>query len=756
MSAALRTPLFSICHTSARPDKWRAVYDDWMEKAVHPEQVEYVLCIDPRWGFSLDPAQYETALDNIIVEQNTGRRCYVDGVNIAAAASSGSILIVNADDQFACEAWDEALSGEVCGVQVDVFAGTEKRFLDESFVIDVNTGTPAESAYKVCQMPILSRARYEAQGGEVFYHGYESMCADNDFREWAVKDGVLIDAYHLYFLHLHPLYSADGKWKSPDPREWDEAYQVQNRTEAYQQGAALLERRRAAGFIPLAEKRSIVLCLPGERFEGPFFDAILDLQAHLLLNMDFMIARRRHYTSNPAITRGDIANVLAAMNPKPDLCLWIDDDNPLSVLTFNRLLAGLDGHPEVDGVAGWCWIHTEKKTGFMVSCGDWSPDYLHWDPFPNWFANSQGLKSFSVGGMPCILMRYSALEKAGPGAFIPIIDSRFEHGMSGEDIAFFWRAEQGGARFFVDPQCRVPHLKYVEVEPVFPSEGKAPVKIASMLRVKNEGRWIKRCIDSIRELSGDLIFVMEDGSTDDTRAICEAAGVVVLDSPFAGMGLNEERDKDWLLQEVIARCHPDWIFMPDGDEELEPGGCEKLRRAAESNPPCDCFALRFLYLWDSVDHIRVDGMYSRLQRQSFFRVDSNFHFSSIYTEDQTKNQNHVGLHCSNAPGLGGRVMGINCALLHYGYLHRQDRIQKYRWLLTIDPHNEMEDFYRHCVQGDIPEVPADAVLKHGGPLKLTKLPPHLRPKFDVVPGPRPLVDSWATPAETGGLVYTGI
>src|SRR5271166_5541624 len=91
----------------------------------------------------------------------------------------------------------------------------------------------------------------------------------------------------------------------------------------------------------------------------------------------------------------------------------------------------------------------------------------------------------------------------------------------------------------------------------------------------------------------------------------------------------------------------------------------------------------FLYLWDTVEQIRTDGMYSTLQRQSLFRVDSNFHFSSIYSEDQTKNQNHVGLHCSNAPGLGGRVMALNVALLHYGYMWREDRIRKYNWILSV-------------------------------------------------------------------------
>jgi len=95
-------------------------------------------------------------------------------------------------------------------------------------------------------------------------------------------------------------------------------------------------------------------------------------------------------------------------------------------------------------------------------------------------------------------------------------------------------------------------------------------------------------------------------------------------------------------------------------------------------------------------------------------------------------------------------MPLNVALFHYGYLHKEDRIAKYNWILSIDPHNEGEDFYRHCVQGDLPEFPADAVFRHGGPLRLQKLPAHLVPRFDgEVPGPREACEHWATPANAG-------
>ena len=721
----MKAPLFSILHTSARPDKWRAVYDDWMSKAVHPEDVEYVLCIDPRWGFDVtDMSPYDTPLDNIRVVLNNQRRCYVDGVNIAAKASTGSILIVNADDQFACEEWDLVLQ----------FVRAASQYLGGQFVLEVSTGTPDEHARGVMVMPILSRARYEQQGF-VFFPGYESMFADNDFCESARQDGVVIPARHLMFPHRHPMFE-DGKWSRDWERRADAALIAQNRPESYAIGERVYKGRKASSFPPMqrgVEQRSIALCLSGERFEGVWVDALLALYAHLI-DLGFAILKIRAATSNVYVTREEIRRQLFN-SPRSELCLWIDDDNPLSVAHFDQLLADIDAHPEMDGVAGWCWIHNELKQGFMPSCGEFAPDMLHWNPFHPSFANQRELRPFEIGGLPVMLMRFSALEKAGDGCFLPILDNRLEHGMTGEDMAFFIKAEKNGAKFLVDPQVRVPHLKYVEVEPVFPEEGKVPVKVACMMRVKNEARWIQHTIDSVRELCGDLIFVMEDGSTDDTRDICERAGCVVLPSPFAGQGLDESRDKDWLLQEVISRCHPDWILMPDGDEELEAGGCAKIRRALETNPPCDCLALRFLYFWDRIDQIRIDGIYGTLQRQSLFRADSKFRFKSFYSTDQSSNQNHVGLHTSNAPGLGGKVLPLNVALLHYGYLHREDRIRKFAWITDLDPHNEGEGFYLHCVQGDIPEVPADAQLKHAGPLKLQTLPWRLVPKFDKVPGP---------------------
>lgn len=204
-------PLFSILHTSSRPEKWRAVYEAWMSKALHPEIVEYVLCLDERWGFTETPPHANSPwTGRVVVWNETPYQYsgYVSGVNLAAKASSGAILIVVADDQFPCEGWDEQLLKLLDRHgPINELAAMIK---GPHFVIEVSTGTVNEHERGIMVMPILSRARYERLG-YVFYPAYESMYADNDFCEQARKDGVVIDGRSLpVFPHEHPLIPLEG------------------------------------------------------------------------------------------------------------------------------------------------------------------------------------------------------------------------------------------------------------------------------------------------------------------------------------------------------------------------------------------------------------------------------------------------------------------------------------------------------------------------------------------------------------------
>jgi glycosyltransferase involved in cell wall biosynthesis len=733
--AVIRSPLFSILHTSARPDKWRDIYEAWIEAAVYPEQIEYDICMDRRWGFDpvaemRDPPSHPYLLryvENVHPYNFSG---YVSGVNTAANASTGRILIVNADDQYPCDRWDERILDCLLpkGRPIGELGGFLDYFKDKDFVLEVSTGTPEEHDRGIMVMPILSRARYERLG-YVFYPEYESMFADNDFCEHARQDGVVIDARHLLFPHKHPIVTGEPM---------DEIYKAQNRKEAYQLGQSLLQARRASKFDnqavilpsvnPAKDDRPVIaMCLSGDDFRGAWVDGIMDLQAHLI-QRDFRIYRMREYVSNVYVTRENLRQAMQGLDPRPELVLWIDDDNVLTPAQFDRLYSDLEDHKELDGVTAWSWIHDDDKKHFMVSCGAFAPDRLHWNPFDSLtFPKESALKPCEVTGFPAFLMRWSAIEKAGGMPFLPFLDSSLPHGLCGEDIAFCRRAGDGGAVFMVDPRVRVPHLKYVEVNPVSAEdvEAKEQPKIAVMMRVKNEARWIARCIQSVKQLGP--VYVMDDGSTDDTVAIVRRCldsheGGQIL-SPFIGQELNEARDKNYLLSVVNQQCHPDWIFCIDGDEELEPGSIEKIRRACQIGT-ADCYNVRFLYLWNSPDQARFDGVYSQLQRPSLFRAGKGLGFESSYKH--TGIHCNFGLHVGNAPKFDqSQYAPLNVFLLHYGYMLKADRLKKYEFYNRIDPHNEIEDNYRHMVLGDLPELPASMKVKFGGPLDIRKLPSHL-------------------------------
>lgn len=243
--------------------------------------------------------------------------------------------------------------------------------------------------------------------------------------------------------------------------------------------------------------------------------------------------------------------------------------------------------------------------------------------------------------------------------------------------------------------------------------------IYGIMRIKNEQRWIARVLESQLKVA-DQVLILDDHSTDDTVAICrQFNGVTVFESPFEG--LDETRDKNWLLDKLreVAKAD-DPVICIDGDEELAPGSYDEIRQlAAMTNGP-DSYRFQVLYLWDRPDQIRVDGIYGRFTRSSFFRFRPSARFVS---------QTAGGFHCGNVPqpvALG--VSGVK--ILHYGYMYRADRIRKWNWYSSIDPTNRAEGYddrypqrksYPHIVQGDVPEVPAGAILMHAGPLKVKPL-----------------------------------
>jgi hypothetical protein len=220
---------FSLVHATARVKKqrWKPAHDAWMEKADNPQDIEYILAIDTA-DWSLRPQEYGW----FHVVENTGPDNAATAWNVAAAHSTGKFIIQVADDFFPPPHWDT----ELLNVIPD---------LDGEYVVEVSTGTPSDER-RLLINSFLTRPYYE-RIGNLFYPEYEGMMADDDFSEMARRDGVIVDARHLVFTHLHPAWGT---------APLDTIYQRQNAPARYERGAEILKRRRENNFA--GENHSLV------------------------------------------------------------------------------------------------------------------------------------------------------------------------------------------------------------------------------------------------------------------------------------------------------------------------------------------------------------------------------------------------------------------------------------------------------------------------------------------------------------------
>lgn len=217
-------PIFSLCHATARPSQWKLSYDAWWTSCDHPETIEYILAVDERWGFT--PKSPPATNDRTRLLWCNGKRGSTTAWNSAAAASTGQVLIMVADDILPPPHWDTELLKVIPN-------------LDSEFVLEVSSAKLPDAA-RLMVAYLLSRKRYDSLG-YVINPQYIGIYADNEFGDHARQDNVVIDARHLQFRHYHPYYHDE---LFPQ----DAVYASGNTHAAVVQGLALYTQRKALGF----------------------------------------------------------------------------------------------------------------------------------------------------------------------------------------------------------------------------------------------------------------------------------------------------------------------------------------------------------------------------------------------------------------------------------------------------------------------------------------------------------------------------
>ena len=208
-------PLYSILHASARETKWASAMQTWLARCASPENVEYVLSSDDPW----DVPGLAYGWGRFVIAPNRGPRTSVSAWNTAAGVSSGHIILTIADDLVPPEGWDAKLLEAI-----------PPERLNSDFVIEVSHG----GNDNILSFAFLSRHYYE-RFGYVYYPEYRGMRNDDDFSDVARMNGVIINARHLMFQHLHPHYGLS---------EIDDVYRHQHDPENYRLGDEIYARRK--------------------------------------------------------------------------------------------------------------------------------------------------------------------------------------------------------------------------------------------------------------------------------------------------------------------------------------------------------------------------------------------------------------------------------------------------------------------------------------------------------------------------------
>lgn len=97
-----------------------------------------------------------------------------------------------------------------------------------------------------------------------------------------------------------------------------------------------------------------------------------------------------------------------------------------------------------------------------------------------------------------------------------------------------------------------------------------PGALSLCMIVRNEERDLPRCLDSVRDLAGELI-VVNTGSTDATLSIAARYGAETIPFDFTTVDFAAARNR------AIARARGRWILMLDADETLDRAGAPTIQ-----------------------------------------------------------------------------------------------------------------------------------------------------------------------------------
>jgi hypothetical protein len=239
------------------------------------------------------------------------------------------------------------------------------------------------------------------------------------------------------------------------------------------------------------------------------------------------------------------------------------------------------------------------------------------------------------------------------------------------------------------------------------------MKVIALLPMKDEAWILPAYLSSVLPVVDEIIAV-DDGSTDASRAIVEAAGGIVVDSTAAdGVGWAEHSIRQQLLELGRERGGTHFLGL-DADEALTAPSRTHLRDALASLAPGQKLAMQWVILWKRRDRYREDRS-----------IWTNLYKDFAFADSGDTDHGHAFLGVSRTAGptdaaTWHQLGPDRAAVLHYQFVTWQRTQVKQAWYRCAELINtparafEINEMYAISLDAaDVGTVPVPAEWTDG-------------------------------------------